>query len=267
MKTVFKHTSLDRWRRGALTIGACSALLWVTAVYGASSVASPESTNATNVTATEKTVPVVRDAKSEGPSKNAATTNAPGDFSAFKIIYERNIFNPNRRPKSGKNQIENIVKNPKIDSFSLVGTLTTPTNTVAFFSGSSSAYRTALPLNKSIAGYRVAEIDYSSVKLCDANHTFELPIGKQMRREDEGEWKMVEGVSSGGSRTTAQTSSRASIRAVSEDSETASADSAPSTDIDAPGDNPSDKETEAKPAGASSAEAILKRLMEKRQKE
>jgi hypothetical protein len=105
-------------------------------------------------------------------------TNSPADFQFFKIVYERNIFNPNRRAGSNRGgQTEIAEKAPQVDSFTLVGTLLDDGQYVAFFAGTDSAYRKAVKVDKTIAGFRLAEVTYQGVKLCLSNRVVELPVG------------------------------------------------------------------------------------------
>jgi hypothetical protein len=119
---------------------------------------------------------------------SAESTNASGrlDFSSFRIVSERNIFNPNRASRSGRAAAEKAVKT---ESFSLVGTLRSEKDDFAFFDGSSSQYRKVLQANQSIAGYKIAEIAHNEVKLVSSNQQLRLAVGIAMKRQDEGEWK------------------------------------------------------------------------------
>ena len=64
---------------------------------------------------------------------------------------------------------------------------------VAFFDGSSSQYSKAVTPADTIAGYKIAEIAFDHVKLAAAsNQTINLPVGSQMKRQDNGPWSLVE---------------------------------------------------------------------------
>src|SRR5205085_7839701 len=95
----------------------------------------------------------------------AQSTNPPGrlDFQAFKILTERNIFDPNRSSDSGPRSEPR--KAARVESFALVGTLSYEKGNFAFFDGSGSAYRKALKTGDTIAGYKIAEITAAGVKL------------------------------------------------------------------------------------------------------
>jgi hypothetical protein len=133
----------------------------------------------------------------EGDAQNGDRTSTNGagfvdkgpvkpDYSAFKLITEKNIFDPNRVPHR-----PGVVrtKAPIADSFALVGVMSYEKGTFAFFDGSSSEFKKALKQSDSIAGYKVAEIDPNTVKLVAAGtNRIELHVGMQMRREQGGDW-------------------------------------------------------------------------------
>src|SRR5262245_23042120 len=96
----------------------------------------------------------------------AEKTNSvsPRDFAAFKIIQERNIFNPNRTPR-GSGAPRSEEKPAKIESFTLVGTMSYQKGKFAFFDSSSSEFRKVLSPSKSIAGYTLTDVEEGGVKL------------------------------------------------------------------------------------------------------
>ena len=74
----------------------------------------------------------------------------------------------------------------------------------AFFDGTSSEYRKVLKRTDTIAGYKVEDIAPNHVKLASGTNEFDLPVGMQMRREEEGDWLLTtrtETPSAGPSRT------------------------------------------------------------------
>lgn len=125
----------------------------------------------------------------------AGATNRPArvDFSTFKIITDRNVFNASRsgaRPSFSTTPRE-TPRPRRIESFALVGTLESDAGAVAFFDGSSSEFRKALKPEATIAGHKIAGISNKGVQLENGDKKLELPVGMQMRREDEGEWQMT----------------------------------------------------------------------------
>jgi hypothetical protein len=113
-------------------------------------------------------------------------TFAPNDLRFYKIVSERNIFNPRR---SGRSPATAKPKPVKIDTFTLVGALTYEKGRVALFDGSSSEFRKSLKAGEKIAGFKITEVTLDHVKLMSTNNTaLNLRIGSQMKRQDEGEW-------------------------------------------------------------------------------
>ena len=170
------------------------------------------------------------------PEEDSAA-GAGTNLMAFKLIYERNIFNPNRGPASSRRNTEEAPKPVKVEGFSLVGTLLSEKGDYAFFDGTEARYRAALKTSNTIAGYTVAAITPNFVTLRSPSNAFDLTMTMQMRRQDEGDWEM----------TLAQGAWNAT-NAVSSTNATAAA---------------SDEEGGDDPAAAE----VMKRLMKKREEE
>ena len=64
----------------------------------------------------------------------------PKDFDAFRIITDRNIFDPNRRPP----RVNREAPPPAVDSFTLTGTMSYQKGFFAVFDGTSSDYHKVL---------------------------------------------------------------------------------------------------------------------------
>ena len=110
------------------------------------------------------------------------------DFSSFRIISQRNIFDPNRtarhRDRSGQSR-------KAADAFFLVGTMSYDKGHFAFFDGTRSEYRKVLQSTGAIGDYQVAEIQPNSVKLEAGGRQVEMKVGTQMERQDAGGWQLV----------------------------------------------------------------------------
>ena len=119
------------------------------------------------------------------------TNNGPAslDYASFKVIVDRNIFDPNRFPHVGPRPIASKPKS--FDSLTLVGTMSYEKGTFAFFDGTSSEYKKALKLTDSIAGYKVTNIAPNAVKLASGTNEVELSVGAQLRREENGSWLLA----------------------------------------------------------------------------
>lgn len=119
------------------------------------------------------------------------TTNAPRrlDYSDFKLIPDRNIFNTRRYARSsGMSERRDSRRASRVDSFTLVGTMNYEKGPLAFFDSTRSDYRKAAQPGDSIGEFKVTSIDLNLVRLVGGTNDIELAVGKQMRREDDGNW-------------------------------------------------------------------------------
>lgn len=167
------------------------------------------------------------------------------DESAFRLITDRNIFNANRSGGTVRSTSRRV---GVVESFALVGTMAYEKGVFAFFEGSSSEFTKVIKPHEVIAGYKLVEIQSNSVKLESAGKEIELPIGSQMRREDQGAWQVAEVVAGGNSSSSSQSSGRGGRSGRSE----SSAGSQPAAGASGPSGDQNE---------------ILKRLMERREKE
>ena len=127
--------------------------------------------------------------RTENAEPQRQSTGAAGaeDFAAFRLISERNIFNPNRRAyRPG----QPAPKPKQVDSLRLVGVLSYEKGTFAFFDGSDSEFRKVLKPAGQIAGYTVSAINSDSVRLRQDGKDLDLKVGSQLRREDGGSWEV-----------------------------------------------------------------------------
>jgi hypothetical protein len=162
----------------------------------------------------------------------AAEPLAPATkFEAFQGIASRNIFNAFRTgPASSRSGLGNA-QAPAAPYLALVGTLDSDKGYYAFFDGSDAAYRKALKVGESIAGFTLASIAPNQAELRLGKQSFPLSIQQQLRRGDGDAW-------------------------------TVSAFELPS----APAPSASDGKS-ASPEIPANASEVLKRLLEKRQKQ
>jgi len=122
-----------------------------------------------------------------------AQTNAPSLFAydSFRLITDRNIFNPRRSARYVPSE-RTRTRAVRADSFALVGTLSYEKGLFAFFDGSSPDYRKVLKEEDTIAGFKIAEIQPSYVKLASPTNQVELRVGMQLQHSDDGEWQASE---------------------------------------------------------------------------
>ena len=114
------------------------------------------------------------------------------DFSEFRLIAERNIFNPDRAGRAAPAVNRTPARSPRVDSFTLVGTLGDGKRWIAFFDGTRSELRGRLQCNDSIGDYTLTAISNTGVRLDHGTNTIQLRVGMQLRREDDGPWLQAE---------------------------------------------------------------------------
>lgn len=163
------------------TFGRARCLSWLamTLCISASLAASAQSTN--------DATPVATPATNASPGGVVASPEPSRlDESAFRIVSERNIFNANR---SGGQVRLSSRRAPRVESFTLVGTLAYEKGAFAFFEGSSSELTKVLKPDGIIAGHKLVDILADGVKLEADGQITDLAVGAAMRREDEGAWR------------------------------------------------------------------------------
>ncbi|MSU61290.1 MAG: hypothetical protein EXS31_02665 [Pedosphaera sp.] len=126
------------------------------------------------------------------PAIKAPPTDAPTarDYASFKLINDRNIFNPNRTKKASRGDRERS-RAAVTESFTLVGTMSSSKGDRAFFDGSSSSYKKVLKPGDAIGGHKITAIDPHAVQLEKDGNTVELAVGAQMKRQDDDPWKVT----------------------------------------------------------------------------
>lgn len=169
-------------------------------------------------------------------------TDSQKPFEKYRILLERNIFDPNRR------KVEPVfvepVTAPPTEQISLIGTMIYEKEAFAFFEGTRSEYKTAVRLQDSIAGYRVTKVDTEGIELENEGRQISLPVGMALVREGEGNWQIAS--------ASLPSRSRVSVSPSPGNGESGG------TDEGDPGDESSTDD---------SADDMLKKLMERRKRE
>ena len=156
-------------------------------------------------------------------TNSAAGTNRL-DYSAFKVVVDRNIFDPNRISRRPGDRGPRPA--PKtVDSLTLVGTMTYEKGSFAFFDGTSSDYKKALKLNDVVAGHKVTNITRNSVKLAAGTNELELTVGMQLRREEDGPWSLAGGPGSYAATPTSSSTSTSAMVSTGSDAAAIAAES------------------------------------------
>lgn len=130
-----------------------------------------------------------------GPARDRERTpnrSRQVDYSAFRVIAERNIFNAARSGGRVAAPSREARRPARVDTLAVVGLMSYETRAYAFFDGSSSDFRKAVPLGGTVAGFKVVDIRPDRVQLEAGTNQFELKVGARLRREEQGPWQVSE---------------------------------------------------------------------------
>ena len=119
-------------------------------------------------------------------------TLSKADYAFFKLIPDRNIFNPNRHPHRPGTQRTEPASTAPADTLTLVGTMSYEKGTFAFFDGSHTDCQKVLERNGEIAGFTLAAIQPNTVLLAAGTNSIELKVGAHLRRDAEAGWQLVQ---------------------------------------------------------------------------
>ena len=148
-------------------------------------ITNAPASSATNTAALQNTNTPVRLAT------NSATRL---DYSSFKVVADRSIFDPNRSRRSvrgGSGDGGPERKSVKVESFTLVGTMNYGKGDRAFFDGTEAKYRQAFKTQDTIAGYKLTTIAANSVTLEKDGKSVEMFLGAQFKKRDDEPWELV----------------------------------------------------------------------------
>ena len=109
-------------------------------------------------------------------------------FETYRLIGDRNIFNPNRVGRSSRSA---EAPAPRADVITFVGTMQYEKGLFAFFDSPDAAYRKALNEGGALGKFTVKSITADSVELERDAQPLTLKMGQQLRRPDGGEWSVV----------------------------------------------------------------------------
>ncbi len=184
-------------------------------------------------------------------------------LASFKLIQERNIFDPDRRrPREMRREMP--VAPPREESFTLLGTMSYGERILAFFEGTQRDWSGAVELGKEVAGHTLKEVEFDHILLELEGEILSLQVGAGRSKRGDGDWETQERGSwkgsSGGSRSgrSSRSSSSSTFRTArpedSADAESASADGG--------SENAADESVID-----GSASDILKQMMERRRQQ
>lgn len=136
------------------------------------------------------------------PAKPAAATPAPTPaaavrattagpitgLAAFRIIEERNIFNPNR---VGRTIAGADTPAPQNETIAFVGTMNYEKGLFAFFASSTASFQKTLHEGEQVAQYTVGHIAKDTVDLTRDGQKLTLNIGQALSRPPGGDWTVT----------------------------------------------------------------------------
>lgn len=103
-------------------------------------------------------------------------------FEAFRMMRTRNMFDPNRRPaRSETPRTVAPVRENRSSSLSLTGTMVTEGKALAFFTGTRADYSKVVGVGDTIADGKITAIKSSAVELERAGKVSTLAIGQQFQ--------------------------------------------------------------------------------------
>jgi hypothetical protein len=123
------------------------------------------------------------------PARNDSSIAPPstGTFETFRLVSDRNIFNPNRTGRRDRTEEQP----PRTDIISLVGTLESEHGLRSFFDGSDSGFRKALRVGDTIDKFKVVKITPNVVDLERDGKIISMRVGQQLRRPEGADWNLM----------------------------------------------------------------------------
>ncbi|MEO8353165.1 MAG: hypothetical protein ABI680_15650 [Chthoniobacteraceae bacterium] len=113
----------------------------------------------------------------------AVAADKPAGYAAYKLVWQRNIFDPQRRapePERASRSSAPAATAPRTPSFRLSGTMVSDDRMLAFFGGSSSDFNKVITTGEKIGDFTVKKIGAVQVELTRADQTYQLEIGQQL---------------------------------------------------------------------------------------
>ena len=184
-------------------------------------------------------------------------------LASFKLIQERNIFDPERR-RPREIRRERPVEPPREESFTLLGTMSYGERILAFFEGTQRDWSGAVELGKEVAGHTLKEVGFDNVLLELKGEILALQVGAGRSKRGDADWETQDRDSwkgsSGGSRSgrSSRPSSSSTFRPARIEG---SADAA-----SAPADGGSENAADESVIDGSASD-ILKQMMERRRQQ
>jgi hypothetical protein len=125
-----------------------------------------------------------------GAHDHALAADKPAGYAAYKLVWQRNIFDPQRRapePERTRRSSAPTTSAPRTPSFRLSGTMVSDDRMLAFFGGSRSEFNKVITTGGKIGDFTVKKIGAVQVELTRGDQTYQLDIGQQLTIGDRVE--------------------------------------------------------------------------------
>lgn len=119
----------------------------------------------------------------------SAAAEKPEAFARYQIVIERNIFDPNRRPRT-RAETGNTEPVEQKETINLVGTWISNRELLAFLEGSRPEHTGASPRGAEFDGWQLTDINAGRVVIEKEGRKIEWPVGHRLERSPDGEWEL-----------------------------------------------------------------------------
>lgn len=162
--------------------------LFIVALGGSEVLAAESTSKATSAPPPARNAAPPPGAGASTPARTDSTVAPSGSFDAFRLISDRNIFNPNR---TGRRDRSNEEQPPRVDMIAVVGTMESDRGLRAFFDGSEAGFRRAVHVGESVDKFKVTRITPNTVELERDGKNLSMVVGQQLRRPEGADWNLV----------------------------------------------------------------------------
>lgn len=121
-------------------------------------------------------------------ARSSAAASTTAQFEPFRLIVDRNIFNPNR---TGRSRASEESAAPKVETVALVGTMETEEGRVAFFDSTDAAFQKAVRAGDKVGEFTVKQINAGGIELTRDDKTIPVRVNQQLRRIVGGDWRVT----------------------------------------------------------------------------
>ena len=180
-----KNKSTERWSEFT-SIAWASVLFALAGGAGLAIAADPVATPAT--APARNAAPASPATGTSAPARTDSSVAPAAPFDTFRVVSERNIFNPNR---TGRRERTSEEPPPRVDVISVVGTMESDRGLRAFFDGSDASYRRAVRVGESVDKFKVTQISPHVVELERDGKNLSVRVGQQLRRPEGADWDLV----------------------------------------------------------------------------